>query len=244
MKKLFFCFMQFVFATTSFACSNGEDKFVGTWIDCSRPSFKVTITKNNNEYVFHYEGINDVILINTDDEILATKPGQTLSRVTQITLRTNKSTDHLFMSWVADHETHQYELCKSKAQSAEIRSSNMPTSSRPSSEPKTAVLKAIGGNWSGKVIQNGVSKPYVLKLSCKTYNNQYTIRYPSFGCSGVWNIESASDSAINFREQILSGICVDGGLIRLILKQNQEVECQFFRQNSSKINARAVLEKE
>ena len=65
------------------------------------------------------------------------------------------------------------------------------------------------------------------------------IEYPSLGCKGALHELSRSKDEIEFREEIVSGACIDGG--RLVVRQREGRLSWFWYLPGGNVDASAVL---
>jgi hypothetical protein len=112
-----------------------------------------------------------------------------------------------------------------------------------------AVLGAIGapayaqmtGKWQGYGLQAGPAGVQSTWDIVMTVRSDITsrIEYPSLGCKGALHELSRSKDEIEFREEIVSGPCIDGG--RLVVRQREGRLSWFWYLPGGNVDASAVL---
>jgi hypothetical protein len=97
------------------------------------------------------------------------------------------------------------------------------------------------GGWHGVGMQvgpGGVQSTWDITLRIRA-DITSRIEYPSLGCKGTLHEEKRSATEIEFREQIDTGLCIDGGKLTVRLVDNRV--WWFWRGQDGTVDASAVL---
>ncbi|HEX8282710.1 MAG TPA: hypothetical protein VF588_05120 [Pyrinomonadaceae bacterium] len=98
-----------------------------------------------------------------------------------------------------------------------------------------------GGEWEGKGYQTDSDSTWAMRLTAK--GGDYTVEYPSLGCSGRWRLLSLSSRRAIFRETITSGVerCAQGGRVVLQRLNARQLGYWFSQAGSKDYSASAIL---
>jgi curved DNA-binding protein CbpA len=103
--------------------------------------------------------------------------------------------------------------------------------------------KIFNGTWKGSAFQYNIKERWKIVLNCDLETNEFKISYPSLDCSGVWYIEDVSENVISFREHILSGICDEGGLVKLKIINKRTLEYYVYLPDEITLGAKGIIKK-
>ena len=105
------------------------------------------------------------------------------------------------------------------------------------------LARIFNGTWKGNAFQYNIRERWKIILKCDLEKNEFKISYPSLDCSGVWNIEDVSENVISFREHILSGICIEGGLVKLKIINERTLEYYVYLADNTTLCAKGIIKK-
>lgn len=110
-------------------------------------------------------------------------------------------------------------------------------------EGLTALLATFEGVWSGNAYQYDVQETWNVKLVCK--KGQFSVKYPSLGCSGELELSGNSTYSITLRETLTSGVgtCYDNGVITLSIEEDGSMKALFKSPDNSTVIAMGHLKK-
>ncbi|HWV70724.1 MAG TPA: hypothetical protein VN040_03375 [Pseudosphingobacterium sp.] len=116
----------------------------------------------------------------------------------------------------------------------------------PAEISRTEAMASIGGEWKGKAQELGNGKQYEMRLSINPANHSFKVAYPELGCSGIWDFSENDRSDLSFKEIILNGVnnCVQGILIKLIIKNVRQIECLMYYPSINNLVAKTTLFKQ
>ena len=105
------------------------------------------------------------------------------------------------------------------------------------------LARIFSGTWKGNAFQYNIRERWKIILKCDLEKNEFKISYPSLDCSGVWYIEDVSENAISFREHILSGICIEGGLVKLKIINERTLGYYVYLADDTTLGAKGIIKK-
>lgn len=94
---------------------------------------------------------------------------------------------------------------------------------------QTPFAKILTGCWSGSGSQENGST-WTLRLVCNVEKEEFLVEYPSFGCSGKWDIEQVNDKGIYFAERILKGTgsCAGSAKLHMDFISNTKLKLSYY----------------
>jgi len=101
----------------------------------------------------------------------------------------------------------------------------------------------LGGGWQGVGLQagpEGVQSTWTISMTVRS-DITSVIEYPSLGCTGTLHELSRTRDEIEFREEIKTGPCIDGGRIIARLRDGRLSWFWYLPGGKAGVDASAVL---